>query len=330
MNVGQRYVERTYLQLSKLDCNVPEWQRLTSAKHVQMLYESMYSFIQQYGRQPILPGCITLCHKPPSVWIMIDGQHRFLALKKLFNDHGIDLTIMCCDIAIEDEVHAQHWFKVVNSMLPLGRLPKHQTLTVPNQVVRELQYRYPKCFSDTDNPRRPHLNQQLANRLACVPEIATWSADKIVTELLKYNTQLQQQPWSAFKYPGDTQAVVEKFLNAAAKKGNLLLGMFKNYEFLETCFKSQPTDYTLHVSPKKKPISSALRNEVWKKSNGNVMIGKCYACANPIEYHSFQAGHIIAEAKGGQTILSNLKPICARCNTSCGTQNLEEFKLQFQ
>lgn len=332
MNPGQRYIARTYSQLSQLDVNMPEWQRLTSAKHVQMLYESMYSsIIQDASHPPILPGCMIFCHNLPSLWILIDGQHRFLALKKLFDDHGIDLSIMCCDITIEDETRAQHWFEVVNKTLPLGRLPKHQTLTVPNQVLRELQRIYPKCFSDTDNPRRPHLNQQLAIRLTHVPGIEIWKADKIVERLLKYNTYLQQQPWTAFKYPGDTQTTVEKYLSAAAKKGNLLLGMFKNYEFLEDCFQSHTANFNLQISPKKKPISSALRKEVWKRYNGDMMTGKCYVCpTHLIDFHSFHAGHIIAESKGGKTILSNLRPVCSNCNTSCGTRNLDVFKLQFQ
>ena len=36
---------------------------------------------------------------------------------------------------------------------------------------------------------------------------------------------------------------------------------------------------------------------------------------------SFHCGHIIAEAKGGETIVSNLKPICQNCNSSMGTTN---------
>jgi ribosomal protein S27E len=41
-----------------------------------------------------------------------------------------------------------------------------------------------------------------------------------------------------------------------------------------------------------------------------------------ISQMSFHCGHIIAEAKGGKTIVSNLKPIC---NSSMGTTNMKDF-----
>ena len=40
---------------------------------------------------------------------------------------------------------------------------------------------------------------------------------------------------------------------------------------------------------------------------------------------SFNCGHIVAEANGGDTIVSNLKPICQNCNSSMGTKNMKEF-----
>ena len=40
---------------------------------------------------------------------------------------------------------------------------------------------------------------------------------------------------------------------------------------------------------------------------------------------SFNCGHIIAEYNGGESIVSNLKPICQNCNSSMGTKNMEDF-----
>ena len=62
--------------------------------------------------------------------------------------------------------------------------------------------------------------------------------------------------------------------------------------------------------------------------NGKVYIGKakCMCCnSTDITQMSFNCGHIIAEANGGNTIVSNLKPICQNCNSSMGTKNMNEF-----
>ncbi len=79
---------------------------------------------------------------------------------------------------------------------------------------------------------------------------------------------------------------------------------------------------------KKKIINKSLRNAVWVSEFGSSGVGKCYCCRiEPISTGNFQCGHIVAEAKGGATILQNLKPICALCNTSMGTRDMREFAL---
>jgi hypothetical protein len=58
--------------------------------------------------------------------------------------------------------------------------------------------------------------------------------------------------------------------------------------------------------------------------------GICYACSNEITIESFEAGHIISAANGGEAILDNLEPICKDCNRRCGIRNLNEYKRSIQ
>ena len=74
-------------------------------------------------------------------------------------------------------------------------------------------------------------------------------------------------------------------------------------------------------------IPKILKNKVWDTFIGQEYgIGKCYCCNNNIDSKNFEAGHVIASSKNGQTILENLRPICGCCNKSMSTMNLEEFK----
>jgi 5-methylcytosine-specific restriction endonuclease McrA len=78
---------------------------------------------------------------------------------------------------------------------------------------------------------------------------------------------------------------------------------------------------------KKKPISATIKRLVWNTNIGE-QIGKakCMCCnVTDMTQMSFNCGHIIAESNGGETIVSNLKPICQNCNSSMGTKNMEEF-----
>jgi hypothetical protein len=77
---------------------------------------------------------------------------------------------------------------------------------------------------------------------------------------------------------------------------------------------------------KKKSIPKALRMKLWEQQFGDTLHGSCFSCHRNVKIDDFQAGHIIAEANGGKTTLSNLKVLCKPCNTSCGTMNLSSFK----
>jgi hypothetical protein len=69
---------------------------------------------------------------------------------------------------------------------------------------------------------------------------------------------------------------------------------------------------------KKQKISAALREQVWVQHNGHVFEKKCAVtwCKNTITVFNFQSGHDIPESKGGPTNITNLYPICGKCNLS--------------
>jgi 5-methylcytosine-specific restriction endonuclease McrA len=78
---------------------------------------------------------------------------------------------------------------------------------------------------------------------------------------------------------------------------------------------------------KKKPIAATVKRLVWNTNIGeDIGKSKCMCCnSTDITQMSFNCGHIVAEANGGDSIVSNLKPICQNCNSSMGTKNMEDF-----
>lgn len=69
---------------------------------------------------------------------------------------------------------------------------------------------------------------------------------------------------------------------------------------------------------RKAKIPKALREQVWISKFGKKFESKCFTpwCKNTITVFDFQCGHDIPESKGGKTDISNLYPICSRCNMS--------------
>ena len=83
----------------------------------------------------------------------------------------------------------------------------------------------------------------------------------------------------------------------------------------------------------KQRIPKALREQLWFKYNKLKFKAKCPVswCTNKITCFNFHAGHEIPESKGGPTTITNLKPICAKCNLSMGNRyTITEFSNKFK
>lgn len=76
-------------------------------------------------------------------------------------------------------------------------------------------------------------------------------------------------------------------------------------------------------------IPKALREQVWMTFCGDRWFKhKCLVswCENIITPFNFEVGHNVPESKGGTTDISNLRPICGKCNKSMGDQyTIDEF-----
>jgi 5-methylcytosine-specific restriction endonuclease McrA len=84
-------------------------------------------------------------------------------------------------------------------------------------------------------------------------------------------------------------------------------------------------------SKKKQAIPSLMRTQIWNRwigiDKGQV---KCPYCQiNNITPFFFECGHVLAEAKGGEVSIENLRPICGECNRKMSTQpiDLNKYRL---
>jgi 5-methylcytosine-specific restriction endonuclease McrA len=89
--------------------------------------------------------------------------------------------------------------------------------------------------------------------------------------------------------------------------------------------KKQP----LHVRRKKIPKS--IRTLIWNKYIGSdITAAKCCCCREEkITLNNWHCGHVVAETKGGDTTINNLRPICAPCNSSMGTKSMNDFTEEY-
>ncbi len=82
---------------------------------------------------------------------------------------------------------------------------------------------------------------------------------------------------------------------------------------------------------KKKKIPKQLRNLVWDNQEPEKMNMICLCCNDKklnCRSQEWHAGHIISEKKGGDTLVSNLTPICNDCNRFMGADNWDVYVLK--
>lgn len=90
---------------------------------------------------------------------------------------------------------------------------------------------------------------------------------------------------------------------------------------------------TTKINRKRKKIPFGVRENVWKKYNGNKFNAKCYVnfCNQKLTPFNFDVGHNIPHSKGGSDSIDNLRPICRNCNVSMGNAyTIEEYSDYFK
>ena len=84
------------------------------------------------------------------------------------------------------------------------------------------------------------------------------------------------------------------------------------------------------IEYQKTSIPKALREQVWIQYAGNCFERRCLVpwCKNKMTVFDFHVGHDKPESQGGATEITNLRPICSRCNLSMGSQySIQEWSL---
>lgn len=168
------------------------------------------------------------------------------------------------------------------------------------------------------------------------------SSDLVSDVISKIKKKFKIVSTGVFKYNGNILDV-----NAPLNKYNFSSGSFSyneiQFEQTETAKKVKiPTKDVVvnkenseeiekkQIKPKtkksKEKIPLPLKNALWAKYFSDNMNGICQCCkTTPIHSTNFDCGHIISENDGGVVHLDNLRPICRTCNSSMGTQNMDDY-----
>jgi len=85
------------------------------------------------------------------------------------------------------------------------------------------------------------------------------------------------------------------------------------------------------IKNKKQVIPKSIKVIVWNHYIGeNIINHRCLCCKKVLISNTmFHVGHVISEKAGGTHEINNLRPICASCNHSMGSENMVDFVIKY-
>jgi 5-methylcytosine-specific restriction endonuclease McrA len=350
---NQEFKRYDALSLTQLNIVIPQIQRLIDTERVTEIVEYQESYFKQSAQFNFIGNLTIACLN--EIYYLIDGQHRYEAMKQLLAKQYKSFDIMVNIIAVSTQAAMKQLFDLVNKSVPAPNLPDTIDKDIPKNVLRHYVEKHTDLFTSA-RATRPKINRNsFEEGVAKIVEThKITSIEDMITIIDNQNKKYLGYNYLHFLSSKDqknaTQCnIVMKAHHKCQPTGILMFGLFKNDEWVDdiiaeitktiaknnpqVCDNSEPTEAIIQHNVKitkikfaKSKIPKALRDSVWERDIGDSMKGKCKVCNTDVTFRNFQCGHIIAEKMGGSIALDNLMAICSGCNQSMGTQNLNEFK----
>ena len=327
---------------------IPNEQRIRDDDKVKEIVELQDLYKKKCGHFNFL-GSINI-HEYDNKYYLVDGQHRFTAMKKLenagYNDLNVDIELTM----VENMEELKFNYAMINKNTELPEFPEDIDKNIPEQVAQYFFMEYPNVWTKKKRNIRPFLNKNnfqeaIGYLLSKINENKKQSnkelcdVEDLKKMILEKNERMSNWPVAAYDKNIRKIKKTPEYLEQC-HKNNIYLGMYNHtneeygYEWIKEIVKDH-TGEILKKEPKKnkkKKIPKNLRNQVWNKYNDeNNTMAKCYCC-DAEKLHiakSWHCGHVIAEHNGGNLTVENLRPICGSCNSSMGTQNLYDYMAKY-
>lgn len=264
-------------------------------------------------------------------YLLVDGQHRIEAIKKLLNENDYENKIKEIRVTIkncEDYNDCCKYFTNINinsDMEPIYKAlqdPFNQKLIV--DLKQNIKNLYFNGFSPYKNNNiYYHLDEFIdmfqqkkllnTNFLDSNNQIII---EKILDKLKDFNIIIQ-------KNTKDINQLYNKKTIYKLKKTNIYFSL-KSVNLIDM-FKGDNLIMEKNISNSDN-FTEKLKRKVWNRSFSNINDGNCFCCDTQISFNDFECGYIIPQINGGKKILENLKPICECCKLCIGNQNMLHFK----
>lgn len=318
-------------------------QRLLSEDYIDYIIEDQEKEYKKNKQFSILQS-IT-CGDLNDKRYILDGQHRIEAFKRLQNlGYQLDQYIPLIVYKTDSYEELREYYVRINQNHPINPLELSEIwFNYGKELCTLLNNEYKVYIKNTSKSCNcPYIN--IAELITYIKErhvferIQTYTTPNTIVNVLfekiiEFNKYLNYNYVNIIAYQLSSDHK-QRFVKCYEKNNDnpCFLGVWRRFEWIEIIIylivkRIRVNEINLdQFSNVRKKIPLILKNNVWKKRNGNSMEGKCYVCDEMLCYENMECGHIVPHVQKGEITLDNLEPICKMCNRDMGAMNLNDYK----
>lgn len=259
--------------LLKQEIEIPNEQRLKLKNKVEKITNFQDMYFKAHKRFNFLGTINIHCCKETNKNYLVDGQHRYYAIKELIEKHKYKnqlVTIELVNVDTLDDLREN--FNLINQNTKMPKFPKDLNKSIIEKVSSKLFDDYPNIWSSSTRPQKPNINQTyfqegvafLFNKLNLIfgREL---SESELLTIILDKNKELSKKDLS--KIPHLSKLKTKDKIIDKCEKANFYLGIYP-HKSVESCY-GWIQEILNGFKTKKKPIPPTLKQQVWLKYIGN-------------------------------------------------------------
>lgn len=320
--------------LVKYNILIPNEQRIIDKIKVNNIVLYQLNYLKDNGTMNFL-GVINL-HKYVNQYYLVDGHHRYQACKKLYNEHSHNVSIVVEIVDVKTKEELKDNYTLINKNTPLPEFPDDIDKNIPELSAKYFMDKYPDIWSPSMRCKRPYINfnqfqETLGYLTKKIPAIT--SSTDLINKVVEYNKTISK--WNIKHFNKVNETMYNK-----AKENEFYLGLFNyinnqdyGYEWAKKLVEHETGEKIIPIKLTKtrKAVPKKVKNDSWDLYVGPLHgSAYCLVCTTTeINSKNFEAGHIISDKNGGESIVNNIVPICGQCNKCIGKKNMDEYIKEF-
>lgn len=292
-------------------------------------------------------GILLICDYNDNLYLL-NGQHRYCALKSIVNKKDINIPIRIEVRKTKTIEEMEKLWIVSNDSREVKLVKNSNEQLVINGLRKYLNTKYSNFISDASKPHKPNINlNNLVEEIESINfinKLGSLSLCEIIQEIENINNFYNEVSYNVDLWNKNGWGIprVEESLEKCKKKcpvNTLYLGIFQNFEWLHRIIEHIEKNILYEkmphclISAKTRKIKKKVVLQTWEKWNSFKKINErgdsyssCFVCKKQLEQENFQCGHIIPFFYGGENNMDNLQPICSSCNNDMNIENLYSYK----